>query len=54
MVDRDENPMDLPEYIKGNVLVKIALRKAKDKVEAGAEKITNKAWKDFIKRLDEI
>lgn len=51
--DRDEIPMDLPEYIKESDLVRIALRKAKNKTEVDGEYLTNKAWEDFIKALDE-
>lgn len=51
--DRDEIPMDLPDYIKDSDLAKIALRKArkKDEIE-GTSEITDKAWKEFIKALD--
>lgn len=51
--DRDEIPMDLPEYIKESNLARTALRKARKKTEADGEGSTNKAWKDFIKALDE-
>lgn len=51
--DRDEIPMDLPEYIKDSDLVRIALRKARKRTEADGETSTNKAWEDFIKALDE-
>ncbi len=52
--DRDEIPMDLPDYIKDSDLARIALRKArkKDEIE-GTSETTDKAWKDFIKALDE-
>lgn len=52
--DRDEIPMDLPEYIKDSGLARTALRKArkKDAME-GKSDITEKAWKEFIKALDE-
>ena len=50
--DRDEIPMDLPEYIKDNTVVRIALRKAKDKTEAGGKELTNKAWRNLIMALD--
>ncbi|MFA9423469.1 MAG: helix-turn-helix domain-containing protein [Sedimentibacter sp.] len=52
--DRDEIPMDLPDYIKDSHLAKTALRKArkKDEVE-GKSDITEKAWRDFIKALDD-
>ncbi|HHT10767.1 MAG: helix-turn-helix transcriptional regulator [Clostridia bacterium] len=52
--DRDEIPMDLPEYIKESGLARTALRKARKKSEIeGNADITEKAWKDFIKALDE-
>lgn len=51
--DRDEIPMDLPEYIKESDLVRIALRKAKNKTEVDGEYLINKVWEDFIKALDE-
>lgn len=51
--DRDEIPMDLPEYIKESGLAKTALRKAKKKEDEGNEGVTKKAWEDFIKALDE-
>ena len=51
--DRDEIPMDLPEYIKESDLARTALRKARKKAEANGEEATEKAWKDFIKALDE-
>lgn len=52
--DRNEIPMDLPEYIKDSGLARTALRKArkKDEVE-GRSDITEKAWRQFIKALDE-
>jgi len=52
--DRDEIPMDLPDYIKDSDLARIALRKArkKDEIE-GKSETTEKAWKEFIKALDE-
>ncbi|MBV4420343.1 MAG: helix-turn-helix domain-containing protein [Clostridium tyrobutyricum] len=52
--DRDEIPMDLPNYIKESNLARTALRKARkmDEVE-GKSDITEKAWKDFIKALEE-
>lgn len=50
--DRDEIPMDLPEYIKGSELARAALRKAKQLDETNKD-ITEKAWEDFIKALDE-
>ncbi|MGS0746170.1 helix-turn-helix domain-containing protein [Syntrophomonas erecta subsp. sporosyntropha] len=51
--DRDEIPMDLPDYIKDSDLARIALRKARktDEIE-GTSKTTEKAWKEFIKALD--
>lgn len=51
--DRDEIPMDLPEYIKESDLARTALRKARKKTEVDGESSTNKAWEDFIKALDE-
>ncbi len=51
---RGEIPMDLPDYIKNNELAKVALRKASrinntdDNID-----VTNKAWEEFIKALDE-
>jgi transcriptional regulator with XRE-family HTH domain len=52
--DRDEIPMDLPEYIKESELARTALRKAKQLNESSGESdITRKAWEDFIKALDE-
>lgn len=52
--DRDEIPMDLPEYIKDSDLARTALRKARKKEEIeGNTDITERAWKDFIKALDE-
>ena len=52
--DRDEIPMDLPEYIKESELARIALRKAKQLNENDGESdITKRAWEDFIKALDE-
>lgn len=52
--DRDEIPMDLPEYIKGSELARTALRKAKQLNEAkGKKDITEKAWEEFIKALEE-
>ncbi|NEZ47289.1 helix-turn-helix transcriptional regulator [Clostridium niameyense] len=52
--DRDEIPMNLPDYIKENNLARTALRKARkmDEVE-GKSGVTEKAWKDFIKALEE-
>lgn len=51
--DRDEIPMDLPEYIKDSDLARIALRKARKKEEIeGNTGVTERAWKDFIKALD--
>ena len=51
--DRNEIPMDLPDYIKESDLARIALRKARKKDEAEGTEITEKAWKKFIKALDE-
>lgn len=50
--DRDEIPMDLPEYIKESELARTALRKAKQLNETNKD-VTEKAWEDFIKALDE-
>ena len=52
--DRDEIPMDLPDYIKDSNLAKVALRKARkmDEIE-GKNDVTEKAWIEFIKALDE-
>jgi transcriptional regulator with XRE-family HTH domain len=51
--DRNEIPMDLPEYIKDSDLARAALIKARKKDETeGGNDITEKAWKDFIKALD--
>jgi hypothetical protein len=49
----DEIPMDLPDYIKDSNLARIALRKARkmDEIE-GKSDTTEKAWKEFIKALD--
>jgi len=41
--DRDEIPMDLPDYIKDCDLAKAALRKAKRKEEAGSSQVTKEA-----------
>lgn len=51
--DRDEIPMDLPEYIKESTLARTALRKARkmDEVE-GKTEVTERAWREFIKALD--
>lgn len=52
--DRGEIPMDLPDYIKDSGLAKTALRKARKKDEIdGKSDVTEKAWKEFIKALDE-
>lgn len=51
--DRDEIPMDLPEYIKESDLARIALRKARKRTEENGEASTNRAWQDFIKALGE-
>lgn len=51
---RDEIPMDLPEYIKDSSLAKTALRKARRIEERkGSSEVTEKAWMDFIKALEE-
>lgn len=52
--DRDEIPMDLPDYIKDSNLARTALRKARkrDEVE-GTSEVTEQAWREFIKKLDE-
>ncbi|SHK17897.1 Transcriptional regulator, contains XRE-family HTH domain [Clostridium cavendishii DSM 21758] len=51
--DRNEIPMDLPEYIKESNLARTALRKARKKEELeGKKDIIEKAWLDFIKALD--
>lgn len=52
--DRDEIPMDLPEYIKESNLARTALRKARkmDEVE-GKTEVTERAWREFIRALDE-
>lgn len=52
-VDRDEIPMDLPDYIKDSKLARTALRKARKKSEISGTDATKKAWEDFIKALDE-
>ncbi|AEE92552.1 Helix-turn-helix domain protein [Tepidanaerobacter acetatoxydans Re1] len=52
--DRDEIPMDLPDYIKDSGLARTALRKARRMDEKeGSSDITERAWKEFIKTLDE-
>lgn len=51
--DRNEIPMDLPEYIKENNLAKVALRKARKYESQGKSDIIEKAWTEFIKALDE-
>lgn len=51
--DRDEIPMDLPDYIKDSDLAKIALRKARKRSESSGTASTTKAWEDFIKALDD-
>jgi transcriptional regulator with XRE-family HTH domain len=51
--DRDEIPMDLPEYIKSNELVKEALRKARKKAERESD-IVDSAWRAFIKAIDDL
>lgn len=51
--DRNEIPMDLPEYIKESDLARTALRKARKKTEVDGDSSTNKAWEDFIKALEE-
>ena len=51
--DRDEIPMDLPEYIKSNELVKEALRKARKKAERDSD-IVDSAWRVFIEAIDDL
>ena len=51
--DRDEIPMDLPEYIKSNELVKEALRKARKKAERDSD-VVDSAWRAFIKAIDNL
>jgi transcriptional regulator with XRE-family HTH domain len=51
--DRDEIPMDLPDYIKESDLARTALRKARKKSETSGTDATKKAWEDFIKALDD-
>ncbi|NLK44627.1 Helix-turn-helix domain-containing protein [Clostridium sp. USBA 49] len=51
--DRDEIPMDLPDYIKESGLARTALRKARKIESEGKSDITEKAWLEFIKALDE-
>lgn len=51
--DRDEIPMDLPDYIKVSGLARTALRKARKIESEGKSDITEKAWIEFIKALDE-
>lgn len=52
--DRNEIPMDLPEYIKNSELVRLALRKARQKaVIEGKHELVDQAWQDFIQALDE-
>lgn len=50
--DRGEIPIDLSEYIMKTDLAKIALRKANKKSNEAAD-IVEKAWKEFIKAIDE-
>ena len=50
--DRDEIPMDLPDYIKESDLARIALRKARKKGEQGSSEVADRAWKEFIRALD--
>ena len=50
---RGEIPMDLTDYIKDNDIVKIALRKARKAKERGEEKLVEKAWRDFIKMIEQ-
>lgn len=50
---RDEIPMDLPEYIKNNDLAKVALRKASRRDNENNNGLTEKAWEEFIKTLEE-
>ncbi len=51
--DRDEIPMDLPEYIKSNKLVKEALRKARKKAERDSD-IVDSAWRAFFEAIDDL
>lgn len=51
--DRNEIPMDLPEYIKESDLARTALRKARKNEDEGKGDITEKAWIEFIKALDD-
>lgn len=51
--DRDEVPMDLPEYIKSNELVKEALRKARKKAERDSD-VVDSAWRAFIKAVEDL
>lgn len=50
---RGEIPMDVIDYIKENDIVKIALRKARKAKERGEEKLVEKAWRDFIKMIEQ-
>ncbi len=51
--DRNEIPMDLPEYIKNSELVRQALRKARQKsVIEGKSELVDQAWRDFLRALD--
>ena len=50
---RGEIPMDVIDYIKENDIVKIALRKARKAEERGEEKLVEKAWRDFIKMIEQ-
>ena len=50
---RGEIPMDVTDYIKENDIVKIALRKARKAEERGEEKLVEKAWRDFIKMIEQ-
>ncbi len=52
-LDRDEIPMDLPQYIKDSNLARTALRKAKKLDEKENKNVTEKAWIEFIKTLEE-
>ena len=50
--DRDEIPMDLPDYIKESDLARIAPRKARKKGEQGSSEEADRPWKEFIRALD--
>ncbi|KAF1084395.1 Helix-turn-helix domain protein [Sporotomaculum syntrophicum] len=51
--DRNEIPMDLPEYIKSSELVRQALRKARQMaVIEGKSELVEQAWRDFLRALE--